>query len=39
MNAIGGMFKAKKNGEIVENSFYLSLEVVHIFKTLEFTVA
>jgi len=38
MNATSGMFRAEKNGETVENNFYLLLEVVHIFETLEFAV-
>jgi hypothetical protein len=37
MNVTGGMFKDKKNKVIVENSLRLLLEVVHVFKVLEFT--
>ncbi len=37
MNATSGMFKDKKNKITVENSLHLLLEVVHVFKVLEFT--
>jgi hypothetical protein len=39
MNAIGGMFKDKKNRVIVESNLCLLLEVVCIFEVLEFTIA
>jgi len=39
MNAMGGMFKAKKKGVTMESSLCLLLEVVCIFETLEFVVA
>jgi len=39
MNAMGGMFKAKKKGVIMESSLCLLLKVVCIFETLEFVVA
>jgi hypothetical protein len=37
MNATSGMFKDKKNKVIVKSSLRLLLEVVHVFKVLEFT--
>jgi hypothetical protein len=38
MNVMGGMFKVEKNEVTFENSLCLLLEVVHIFKTLEFVI-
>jgi hypothetical protein len=36
MNATGRMFKDKKNEVIVESSLRFLLEVMHVFKVLEF---
>jgi hypothetical protein len=38
MNAMGMMFKDGKNEVIIENNLCLLLEVVRIFKILEFIV-
>jgi len=37
MNVTGGMFKDKKNKITIKSSLHLLLEVVHVFKVLEFT--
>ncbi len=39
MNAMGGRFKDEKNGVIIKNNLHLLLEVVRIFKVLEFMLA
>jgi len=39
MNVTNGMFKDEKNGIIIEGNLHLLLEVVHVFKVLEFTIA
>jgi hypothetical protein len=38
MNVMGGMFKDDKQQVIVESNLRLLLEVVRIFKVLEFTI-
>jgi len=39
MNVTSEMFKDKKNGVIVKSNLHLLLEVVRVFKVLEFTTA
>jgi hypothetical protein len=39
MNAMDGTFKDEKHEVIVESSLHLLLEVVRIFKVLEFTTS
>jgi hypothetical protein len=39
MNVTGGMFKDKKNKITIKSSLHLLLEVVHVFKVLEFRAA
>jgi hypothetical protein len=37
MNVMGEKFKDEKNEVTIENNLHLLLEVVHVFKVLEFT--
>jgi hypothetical protein len=39
MNAINRTFKDEKNEVIVKSSLHLLLEIMRVFKVLEFTIA